>query len=373
MRITSAEYDRHEDLEEFQSLDSTVPVVAVTSKLLSTGVDIPPARNVVLFRRIESAVEFKQIIGRGTRLAPEVGKEYFTILDFTGASQRFSDPDFDGPPVRVTESDNTDDSTVPEPLEHDTTETADVGAVVEEPAADYVSTDGGTLGDTAPELGPVDEQPVTDPDQVEHITRHATRHIVDGLDVHVASEQIYVMDTQSGGLRPVSLRQWVRDRVLSMNREPHTLLNSWASARGRRELRELLSSTLCFDVTELAQRLGRPDCDPIDLLTWLAWDWPLQTRAQRVQAFHKREREYLEQLSPEARTVLTNLLEKYAAHGPNDLAPEALRRPPLSEMGTPAEIARRAFGSAGEMHEAITSWRVGCTRTDRQLDLRVVI
>jgi type I restriction enzyme, R subunit len=123
------------------------------------------------------------------------------------------------------------------------------------------------------------------------------------------------MDVHNDRLRPVRYQQWVRDRVLVLHREPAGLFQQWATARGRKELRELLMGTLHFEIDELAARLRRPDCDPIDLLIYLGWEWPLYTRAERVVAFNVTERDYLDFYSPRARQVLATLLEKYAAHG----------------------------------------------------------
>ncbi|GDY30216.1 EcoAI/FtnUII family type I restriction enzme subunit R [Gandjariella thermophila] len=345
VRITSNERDRVELLDDFQREDSPTPVVAVTSQLLSTGVDVPTVRTIVLFRRIESMVEFKQIIGRGTRLAPDSGKEYFTIIDFTGATRKFEDPNFDGPPVRVRDVDGTEpQENVPEPLE------VDDEPELAEPEPEYEQQDAGELPPDGGEPG--HDEVVRDPDAIDDITRRSRKHVVDGYDVHLVGEQLYIMDAVDGGLRPVRLERWVRQRAQALGQGPAELLEQWATVRGRRELRELLGDALLFDVDELSVRLHQPDCDPIDLLLYLAWDWPLMSRRERVARFTAREREYLDGLSPEARQVLTTILDKYAAHGIDDLSTSALRTAPLSERGSVLEIAR-VFGGAEQLHEAI--------------------
>lgn len=339
VRITANERDRKRLLGDFSREDSPTPVVAVTSQLMSTGVDVPTARTIVLFRRIQSMIEFKQIIGRGTRLAPDFGKEHFTVIDFVGATRKFEDKDFDGPPVRIIEA-TSGELDVPNPLDLDNLDVPD--DEVAEPEADFEEQDGGELPD----------EPITDPDDVAGITRRSAKYVVDGYDVHVTSEQLYVMDVRNDRLQPVSYQQWVHDRVIALQREPAGLLEQWATARGRRELREMLHETLCFQVDELAARLRRPDCDPIDLLIYLGWEWPLNTRAERVAAFSVAERGYMDTFSPRARQILATLLEKYAAHGVDDLSAHGLQGPPLNEMGSVVELAQ-AFGGASQLHDAI--------------------
>lgn len=341
VRITSNERDRMQYLDDFQREESPLPVVAVTSQLLSTGVDLPTTRTIVLFRRIESIVEFKQIIGRGTRLAPDYDKEYFTIIDFVGATRKFRDPDFDGPPVRIIEPDGDEDVPVPEPLASDPDEE------VAEPAAEFEEQDSGELDE------PVgDDEIIRDPDAIDAVTRRSEKHVVDGYEFHVTSEQLYMVDPHDGALRTVRLQQWVRDRVKAMGRGPDSLLEEWATARGRRELRELLDETLYLDVDGLANRLHRPDCDPIDLLISLAWDWPVLSRAERVSRFRAREREYLDTLSPRARLILGTILDKYEAHGVEDLSPRVLQTAPLCEIGSPLELAEE-FGGTPALHQAL--------------------
>jgi type I restriction enzyme R subunit len=343
VQITSNQRDRVELLDEFQQADARVPVVAVTSQLLSTGIDVPTVRTIVLFRRIESLVEFKQIIGRGTRLAPEDGKEHFTIIDFTGATSKFGDPAFDGPPVRVVDVDPESPSDVPDPLE------PDPEPVTADPVPDTTDQDAGESTPATDDAGDV----ITDPERIDLITRRSTKHVVDGYEVHLVGEQIYVMDLDEGGLRPVRLQKWVRDRVRETGGDPVQLLEQWATVRGRKALQDLLGEALHFDVDELADRLNQPDHDPIDLLLFLAWDWPLLSRRERVAAFTVREREFLDGLPLEARQVLMTILDKYAEHGVDNLSTRALRTAPLSERGTITEIAALFGREPAALHDVI--------------------
>jgi type I restriction enzyme R subunit len=342
VQITSNQRDRVELLDEFQQADARVPVVAVTSQLLSTGIDVPTVRTIVLFRRIESLVEFKQIIGRGTRLAPEDGKEHFTIIDFTGATSKFGDPAFDGPPVRVVDVDP-ESPDVPDPLE------PDPEPVTADPVPDTTDQDAGESTPATDDAGDV----ITDPERIDLITRRSTKHVVDGYEVHLVGEQIYVMDLDEGGLRPVRLQKWVRDRVRETGGDPVQLLEQWATVRGRKALQDLLGEALHFDVDELADRLNQPDHDPIDLLLFLSWDWPLLSRRERVAAFTVREREFLDGLPLEARQVLMTILDKYAEHGVDNLSTRALRTAPLSERGTITEIAALFGREPAALHDVI--------------------
>lgn len=344
-RITSDEGDLgRELLEDFSREDVDLPVVVTTSRLLSTGVDVPTAHVIVLCRPIGSMVEFKQIIGRGTRLAKEQGKEFFTIIDFVGATRLFDDPEFDGPPIRVIDQDGTDDDTPEPPDEYDPI-VDDEEPEVAEPDPPYDPADG-------PDgvLPPV----IDDPDEIDRIRGASSdpRHTVEGYDVRVAGEALYVVEDDGRRLRPVRYEQWVRDRVRAMDLDEESLRAQWATVAGRGELRKMLKDSLAFDVDVLAERLRRPDCDPIDLLIGLAWDVPSMTRAQRADRFSREQRAFLDRYSEQAREVLALIVERFAAHGTAELDPRVLRSPTLQRLGSPSELARR-FGGPPQLHEAI--------------------
>nr|WP_232778712.1 DEAD/DEAH box helicase family protein [Carbonactinospora thermoautotrophica] len=348
VRITADEGDRgRRFLDDFQREDQPVPVVAVTSQLLSTGVDVPTAKNIVLFRNIESMVEFKQIIGRGSRLAPEYGKEYFTIIDILGSTRKFEDPQFDGPPIRVVQVDDPDagpDDEQTGQVEVTELDPDDTPGDEGEPASET------SAGDNAGSDGSDDQD--VDPGEEDEIVRRSRKYYLDGVDVYVASEALYVINDENGRLRRVRYEQWVRDRVLSLETNPESLRAQWATIAGRRALRELLAETLAFQVDDLVTRLNKVDCDPIDLLIWLAWDGPLLSRRDRVAMFSRDQREFLDQFSPRARQILATLLDKYTAYGVEELSPRALRTPPLSEMGSVVELAKE-FGGKDGLRRAI--------------------
>jgi type I restriction enzyme R subunit len=220
--------------------------------------------------------------------------------------------------------------------------------VVASPEPDFVHEDGGEFPADDSDL----DVDVTDPDQIANLRRRSAVYTVDGIDVRVASEGVYVIDPATGSLRLVRFEQWVRDRMRGLELRADSLLAQWATARGRRELREALHEELAIGLDDLARRLNKPDCDPIDLLIHIAWDEPLTTRRQRADRFTRDERAFLERYAPEARQVLAALVDKYSANGPDDLDTKVLDMTPFRDMGSPAELAAR-FGGVPELRAAV--------------------
>lgn len=330
VRIVSDEGDvGREHLGNFIDPEQDTPVIATTSKLLSTGVDIPTCRNIVLFRPIGSIVEFKQIIGRGTRLASDHDKLWFQILDYAGATAHFADPGFDGVPEAITE----------ELID-------DHGDQVEETV---VASPEPTYGDQdkAGALGPSDETTAEDLE-----TAGARKYYVDDSEVFVTAQSVYVIDPGDQRLRVVAYDNFAADQVRRLYPKANDLRARWRTAGGRDEVvLELTRRGVTFE--ELAERTGLLDADPFDLLVHLAWNAPLVTRRDRVNRLKREQRAFLEQFSAEARDVLEALLEKYADHGIAQLDDFGiLQVPPLSSYGTPIEIAAR-FGGPGKLHKAV--------------------
>ncbi len=214
------------------------------------------------------------------------------------------------------------------------------------PEPEFIHGQGGFFGS--------DESPdqVDDPDTIAGIRRRSSVYTVAGIDVQVASEGVYVVDPETGNLHLVRVEQWVRDRLRLVDMRPDSLLAQWSTARGRRALREALHEELGIGVDDLARRLNKPDCDPIDLLIHLGWDQPLKTRRQRADRFTQEERVFLDRFEAEARQVLASIVDKYSANGPEDLDAKVLTLPPFPDMGSPTQIAAR-FGGAEQMREAI--------------------
>lgn len=322
-RIVSAEGDvGRELLDRFIDPESETPVIATTSKLLSTGVDIPTARNIVLFKPIGSIVEFKQIIGRGTRLYPDQDKLSFTIIDYSGATALFADPDFDGVPEQIVEEEIDEEGNAVEEL------------VVAEPEPLYETGEGeGVL-----------------PEEVER--EGVEKYYVDEGEVSITAEAVYVLKADGSGLQVVTYEDYVTDQVRRLYPSADDLRARWRTHAGRDEVvRALATRGITFD--ELAERTGLVDADPFDLLVHVAWNGPLSSRRDRAARVRREHAEFLASFRPEARAILHDLLEKYADHGVDQLDDlGVLEVPPLSEHGSPVEIAAH-FGGAASLRRAV--------------------
>jgi len=329
-------------LDEFRRVDTDEPVIAVTSRLLTTGVDIPTVRNIVLFRRIGSTPEFKQIVGRGTRVFEEADKFAFDIVDFVDATRLFNDPQFDGPPLRVIRDETDDDGNVTDSVAEQDPEDGQV----REPESEYEQQEGGPL----PDGGGGGELPADD-DEEQRIRARGRRLYVNGVNVYVWGDAFYIAEGDGQRLRMVEYRQYVRDRLLGLSLSATDLRTRWARARSRGELTRMLAGE-GIDVEDLARQLGEPGADELDLLLNLAWQMPVISRAERARRVRRLHQQFLESFAPEARRILELILEKYEAYGVAEVSPKALRVPPFTTMGQPAELAAR-FGGPARLREAL--------------------
>jgi type I restriction enzyme R subunit len=311
-------------LSRFSDTDTQFPVIATTSELLSTGVDAPTVRNIVLFRPVGSMALFKQMIGRGTRLFPDDDKLSFDIIDYSGASALFSDPEFDGPPELVVREEIDDKGSVIQDV------------VVEQPTQ---------LLQPTPSMGQEED---LDPDD---LPEPRAKFYVDDVEVVVTAEAVYELDSQTNRLRLIEYRDLVTEVVRSLFPSANELQAKWANRIGRREVVDALAAH-GIDAGELAERTGLVDADPIDVLVHLAWNQPLATRVERARRVRKEHAVFFEAFQPAAREVLEFLLDKYAQHGISELEdPAVLQVQPFSSLGTPVEIARR-FGSVDGLRDA---------------------
>lgn len=324
VRIVSDEGDLGKGhLSAFADTEKDVPVIATTSEMLSTGVDLPTVRNIVLFRPVGSMALFKQMIGRGTRLFPDEDKLSFDIIDYSGATALFADPEFDGPPESVNE----------EEIDGD-------GNVVEEPVVE----------EPEPVFDPVDDDGTIAPDDLDREPR--AKFYVKDTEVWVTAEATYYLDPETHRLRLVEYRDFVTETVRSLFPDPQELRSKWSNRIGREEVRAALE---ChgIDSDDLLERTGLTDADPIDVLVHLAWNQPLATRKDRARRVTKEHASFFEAYQPAAREVLALLLDKYAEQGIGQLDDlEVLQVQPLKMLGTPAEIAAR-FGSADALRDTI--------------------
>jgi type I restriction enzyme R subunit len=326
VRIVSDEGDvGREHLGDFADPERETPVIATTSQLLSTGVDLPTVRNIVLFKPIGSMVEFKQIIGRGTRLYPDDDKLTFEIIDYSGATALFEDPEFDGPPEAPPITEEIDEE----------------GGIVSEPE---VAAPEPEYGD--PEAGEAE----ADADDVEDDALR--KFYVDNGVAYVVAEGIYLPDPETGRLRLAEYGDYLADAVRRLYPSASDLRTAWATSPGRADVAEALLAR-GIDLAEAAERLGFVELDPLDLLVHVAWNGEAITRRERTGRVRTRQAAFVGSFSPEARAVLNDLLDKYAEHGISQLDDlRVLEVPPLDRHGSPIEIAAR-FGGREQLQEAI--------------------
>ena len=304
MRITGDNDEGKAQLDNFIDPEEIFPVIATTSQLMSTGVDAQTCRLIVLDKRIQSMTEFKQIIGRGTRINEDYNKLFFTIMDFKRATVLFADPDFDGDPVQIYEP-QADESPVPP---EDQPVTALDGA----------------------EPGLLDAE--SDPE----VHEGTTKYVVSDVEVRIVSERVQYLDA-NGKLITESLKDYTRTAVRKSYASLNAFLNAWSHAERKQALIEELANQGVF-LDELADQLGR-DLDVFDLICHVAFDQPPRTRRERADTVRKRN--IFGKYGDKARAVLEALLDKYADAGLRSVESlEILKVDPLRRFGTPVEIVR---------------------------------
>jgi len=325
-RVTADEGDvGRGHLSRFQDLESRSPAVLTTSQLLTTGVDAPTVKNVVLARVVGSMSEFKQIIGRGTRVRDDYGKLWFNVIDYTGSATRlFADPAFDGEPARI--------------VEEDLAQPGDGKVVRENDEEDDYEAEPGGDG-----VGNIIEPPAVE----------RRKYYVDGGRVEIAAHLVYELDPDGRQLRVVRYTEYAAEKVRTLAPSVRELRARWADPAHRADIiRELAERGIAFD--ELAAAAGQPDADPFDLLCHLAFNAPLRTRRERAERVRSERQDFFDRYGPKARTILDELLEKYAEYGTAQFVlPDVLRVPPLTSHGTVLQISE-AFGGAERLRRAVT-------------------
>lgn len=296
VRITGDNEDGKKALDDFIHPERRYPVIATTSKLLTTGVDAQTCKVIVLDQRIESMIEFKQIVGRGTRIHEDTGKLWFTLIDFKKATELFADPSFDGEPVIV-----------------------------------YTPNKGGPI---TPPSDDEEKETTEDPGR--------TKYIISGVSVSIIAERVQYYG-KDGKLITESLRDYTRTAVKAHYAGLDDFLRRWSAADKKQAIvDELRAEGVLFE--ELREQLGR-DIDPFDLVCHIVYDRPPLTRRERANQVQKRD--IFTRYGTKAQAVLHALLEKYADEGviPEDLA--VLRVQPLSSLGTPLELIKHFGGKDG--------------------------
>jgi type I restriction enzyme R subunit len=327
MRITGNDKEGQDQLDNFIDPESPYPVLVTTSRLLSTGVDAQTCRLIVLDRAVGSMTEFKQIVGRGTRVHEDTKKFYFTLIDFRGATSHFADPDFDGEPVQIYEPGEGDPVAPPEDVP---------------PAGE----DGETLPDK-----PSAEETVIDgpPDLTLPLIGGKLKKVyVDGVGATIIAERVEYLD-ENGKLVTESLRDFTKKALKKRFASLDDFLKRWKAAERKQAIvEELEAEGLPLD--PISEELGK-DLDPFDLICHVAFDRKPLTRRERADNVKKRD--VFAKYGGQARAVLDALLAKYADEGVLNLDDaNVLRIPPLSSLGTPVQLIK-AFGGKDGFERAV--------------------
>lgn len=331
MRITGDDSEGKAQVSYFIDNDEPYPVIATTSKLLATGVDAKTCKVIVLDQNINSISEFKQIIGRGTRIREDYQKLYFTIIDFKGATRLFADPDFDGEPVVIYEPKPDEPIVPPENLDsQDAPEQASDALEVIHPSSTE-SSSSTTL-------------------------RRLPKYYVDDVDVRTAVERSQYLDADGKLITDdyrVYLKAEIKKTLQSQYGSLQEFLRRWNEAdRKQAIISELSEQGVPVEVLEQAVP-NSSEFDVFDLVAHIAFDQKPLTRRERANNVKKRD--IFGKYGDQARTVLEALLEKYADHGISDIEdPRILELPPLDQYGTKTQIRRGIFGGVEQYSQAIT-------------------
>jgi len=323
MRITGSDAEGQAQLGNFIDPESKYPVLVTTSRLLSTGVDVQTCRLIVLDREIGSMTEFKQIVGRGTRVHEDTGKYYFTLIDFRGATSHFADPDFDGEPVQIYQPEDN------EPIDPPETEPTDEqGLPIAEDPEGY--------------------EVVVDPDPPQPPGAPTTKIYVDGVGAEIVAERVEYLDA-NGKLVTESLRDFTKRALRKRFASLDDFLKRWNTTNRKQAIvEELENEGLPLD--PILDELGK-DLDPFDLICHVAFDAKPLTRRERADNVKKRD--VFAQYGEQARAVLDALLTKYADEGVLNLDDaNVLKIPPLDKLGTPMELVQ-AFGGKPGFEQAV--------------------
>jgi len=328
VRIVSEEGDIGKGhLGRFMDIDEPIPVIVTTSKLLSTGVDVPTCKNIVIFRTINSMTEFKQIVGRGTRVREDKEKLFFTILDYTGSATRnFADPDFDGEPPLITEDEIDGDGNIidgdewtPDPPTNDNDDWEDDGDTDAPPT-------GGGGGESR------------------------RKYYISEGTVTIVAESVQILDA-NGKLRTVQFTQYAKEQITTMFPSMNDFRSKWNNLQERQHILDELENN-GISIDQLMEITKQQDVDPFDLLCFVAFDMKPLTRKQRAELLKKNKPDFFAHYSERAKDVLNLILEKYVDYGLNQIRPDIISVEPIVQQGNPIEIVNE-FGGIDEFKKAI--------------------
>lgn len=308
VRITGGDIEGKKKLKYFISVGAKYPVIATTSKLLSTGADCKMTKLIVLDEMISSMTEFKQIIGRGTRLREKEGKTHFVVMDFRAVTRLFADPDWDGP-IEIDEGFTPGGSRVPR------------GGGPE-----------GGEGDPLVDPDPPRQMPVVD---------------AEGCTVHIINKTVSVYDTNGKLLRQESIVDYTKSNILGTYASLDNFIRQWTAEEKKESIRELLRER-GIDLELMKAEQGMGDVDDFDFICHVAFDKKPLTRRERADNVKKRD--FLSRYSGAAREVLEALLNRYMNTGIYEIEKtDILKLDPFAKMGKPARIAGYFGGRDGYM------------------------
>lgn len=320
VRIVSDEGDiGRGHLDRFMDIETKTPVIVTTSQLLTTGVDVPLCKNIVLFRIVNSMTDFKQIIGRGTRVRDDYGKLFFTILDYTGSATRlFADPEFDGEPAVLTQEE-----------------------IDEEGRRTKTTT-----------LRPFEEPTDGPPTMSDDSEGEPKKFYVDEGTVEITRDTVFDLDQDGRRIRAISYTEYAGREVRSMFTSTSDLRSKWGSAQERKAIVESLEDR-GISLEQLLQTSTLPEADPFDILCNLAFNAPIRTRRERAERLRKDENDFFSKFKPEARVILSEILDKYTEFGTTQLNDaNVLKVTPISRHGNLLEIAQ-IFGGPDELRSSL--------------------
>lgn len=332
MRITGDDEQGKREVDNFINPEERYPVIATTSKLMTTGVDAQTCKLIVLDSNIRSMTEFKQIIGRGTRINEDYDKTFFAIMDFRNVTDLFADPAFDGDPVMVREvtgeNELTDQDIHPEEDQE----------IIDPETGQPVDFEEETPDEYSPQ-----------PDIIqggEIVSEPRQKVYVAGVDVSVLNERVQHLDA-NGNLITESLKDYTKKGILQEFQFLDDFLARWNGAHKKKAVIDELESHGIIPENLMAE--VKKDLDVFDLICHIAWDMPALTRRERAENVKKRN--YFTKYGEKARKVIEALLDKYADEGIENIEDLAiLRIEPFNQIGTPTEIVQIFGGRDQYLH-----------------------
>lgn len=319
MRITGDDNEGKAELDNFINPEERYPVIATTSKLMTTGVDAKTCKLIVLDQRIQSMTEFKQIIGRGTRIDEDYDKHWFTIMDFKKATELFADPAFDGDPVQIYEPAPEDD--------------IDPGTSGEPDDINY------------PPVDPFDDEEGLDDSG--HVHEPHVKYVVSGETVKVVAERVQFLDAD-GKLITESLTDYTKYCVKKQFASLKDFLRTWTEAEQKKAIIEELAEQGVFweELREEVRNKHGIEMDAFDLIAHIVYDQPPLSRKERAENVKKHN--YFTKYEGAAKQVLEALLAKYADTGIEPIEDvKILKLDPFDKIGAPMELLQAFGGKAG--------------------------